>query len=102
MANLHDLMAHYHNQVASYNEGTAHNPTLSQPCIPTLSQPCEGCGGCEGAGSSYIITGCLVMVMSHVLMVSSHEVMEISHVLMLISHVCCLHNMLMRFHYKLE
>ena len=50
---------------------------------------------CRVVGCSFIITGYLVMVMSH-------EVMEISHVLMLISHVCiCLH-MLMRFHYNLE
>ncbi len=37
----------------------------------------------EGAGSFFIIIGCLVMVTSHVLMVMSHEVMEISHVLSL-------------------
>ena len=44
-------------------------------------------------GCSLIITGYLVMVMSH-------DLMEIGHMLVLISHgFVCLH-MLMRFHYK--
>ncbi len=81
-------MAHYHNQVANYNEGTAHNPTLHSHNLAGLS-------GCEGAVSSFIISGYLVMVMSHVLMVMSHDVMEISHMFV------CLH-MLMGFHYKFE